>query len=211
MDTRERIAHLMLIVFVLGMVCMLASTIAEGQDSQSEIARTVRPTDTHAPSRVGGHSSNTTLWLARCMVGEARWQRRVDHIAIAWILHKRHVRARKRFPGLTYQQQTRAYCKSLNSDRDAWVRRLPATAAPGTPAPAGWPEKASWPRHIPRWAAVLHTASTWRQHRDPFPKAMHFGAPDIWADLAHAAAHGMVRVSGPPQTANIFYALAVKR
>lgn len=169
MDTRERIAHVMLIVFVLGMVCMLASTIAEGQALTTH-ARVEAPAPT--PSGAGAAPlTDTQLWLARCLVGEEGWptDSTRGHLALAWVLHKR---AHQRNEPLI--DTVHAYCKALTGRR-VWIRHLPPEAGPDTPAPRGWPATVSWVRHRRHWRAALALAATYHTQPDPCPHAMHWG------------------------------------
>ena len=150
------------------------------------------------------------LWLARCAIGEEGWDSPTGHLAIMHVLRKRHAQAVKRYPGLTLTQQTRAYCKCLNSDR-LWVRSLNPPSADGSlPAPLGWPAKLRWDGFRAHWQAALALAKTFRSKRDPCPRAMHFGSPVLKRDVANAAKHGMIPVSCG-DTRSVFYRLPTAR
>ncbi len=131
------------------------------------------------------------LWLARCFIGESR-NVEADYIPIAKLLDRRYHRAKKRYHLLTFGQQIRGYCKSLNG-LHPWILKLPVI-------PPKWePYRSSWDR-------AVYVAHNFRKLKDPCPTAMHFGSPRLEVDLANAKKHKMIKVDCGA-TANNFYRL----
>jgi hypothetical protein len=114
------------------------------------------------------------------MVAEAGWRAERDHIAIAYVLARRWRRMVERWPRMRFLDIVRTYCAGLGdyrrefTPRQQWLRSLSPT---GT-KPKGWPDGASWTRHLPLWKAALERSDRWRQGklRDPCRgKAWHWG------------------------------------
>jgi hypothetical protein len=120
------------------------------------------------------------VWLARAMVSEAGWEETDDHVAVAYVLHRRWQLARKQFPGFSMISIIRKYCSGFRNTavtpRQHWVKNLTIDAR----RPVGWPDDISWKHYRERWLAVLRLAESWRkgEHADPCNgKSMYWGGP----------------------------------
>lgn len=125
-------------------------------------------------------NSQTHLWLARAVVGEAGWRAENDHIAIPYVLLRRWKTMSRRWPDLKFKGVILAYAKALGGGRSSytprqqWIRRLNFEGL----QPDHWPAKANWKYHKPIWYKILNRLDDWRLGRVPDPcrgKAEHWG------------------------------------
>ena len=114
-------------------------------------------------------TESVKVWVARAMVSEAGWDETQDHIAIAYVLHRRWMQVKKRHPSFPMTTVIARYCagfgKTVFSKRQAWVKNLQTDGS----RPKGWPDDIHWSDYKDRWTAVLHTAEAWRLGQYPDP------------------------------------------
>ena len=141
------------------------------------------------------------VWLARAMVSEAGWDETRDHVAIAYVLYRRWIQVKRRYPGFPMRKVIAQYCagfgKAVYSNRQKWVRNLNAD---GT-RPTDWPPDLSWSDYKARWRAVLQTADEWRlgEHPDPCN-----GLSRYWGGPMDRPSKRMIRMDCG-ETKNFFY------
>ena len=141
------------------------------------------------------------VWMARAMVSEAGFEETQDHIAIAYVLHRRWQQVRRRYPGMSMTRVIAQYCagfgKTIYSRRQAWVVNLKADGS----RPEKWPDDLAWRDYKDRWMAVLNTADEWRLGRYPDPCR---GLSRYWGGPMDKPSARMIRMDCG-ETKNFFY------
>lgn len=120
------------------------------------------------------------LWLARAMVSEAGWEETRDHVAIAYVLFRRWIVAKREHPHISLTAVIKRYCagfgNTIPTARQRWVLTLRADGG----RPAAWPNDIAWVDYKDRWLAVLNTVEQWRRGEHPDPcngLARYWGGP----------------------------------
>jgi hypothetical protein len=141
------------------------------------------------------------LWIARAMVSEAGWDETADHVAIAYVLYRRWVQVKRKFPRFPIRAVVARYCagfgKTVYFARQKWVRNLNEDGK----RPKGWPDDIAWSDYKDRWLSVLKTADEWRQgiHLDPCR-----GISRYWGGPMDKPSKRMIRMDCG-KTKNYFY------
>jgi hypothetical protein len=146
-------------------------------------------------------NTSAKLWIARAMVSEAGWNETTDHVAIAYVLYRRWIQVRRKYPKFPIRGVVMRYCagfgKTVYSTRQKWVKNLEED---GT-RPKGWPSDISWNDYKDRWLAVLNTAEEWKQGLHPDPCG---GISRYWGGPMDKPSKRMVRMNCG-KTRNYFY------
>lgn len=131
-------------------------------------------------------TADAKRWLAVAFIAEAGWadpkhvKAKRDHRAIYHVLKRRWQRMHKNFPRLTFLRMVQGYVAAFDSrtEKGGRVRWLLSLQPGRVTAPAGWPAKASWPRHKVWWDAALERATRCVDGGhcpDPYPEAWNWG------------------------------------
>ena len=146
-------------------------------------------------------NDDTKIWIARALVSEAGWDETTDHIAIAYVLHRRWQLARKRYPRYTFPSVIKRYCAGFGptppTPRQLWVKNLNVK---GT-RPKGWPNDIRWKDYRNRWFKVIDTVEEWRRGAYPDPCNGH---SRYWGGPMDRPSKRMIRMDCGP-TKNRFY------
>lgn len=187
---------------------VISATPASRETVEAEKAASAAPEPKHEetppPRKVipDRHwNESLQVWIARAMVSEAGWEENRDHIAIAYVLYRRWIQAKKKYPKISMIAVITRYCAGFGniiySNRQLWVKNLNADAS----RPRGWPKDLSWRDYRPRWLKVLETTKNWREGLHPDPCR---GLSRYWGGPMDRPSRRMIRMDCG-DTKNYFY------
>jgi hypothetical protein len=154
--------------------------------------------------RPGDWNQKAREWTARSVIGEASFSSYGEATSIAWVYAKLLREQREKGKKLSYVIIVKEYSaavKARSTHQRPWILELFIGMKA---APAGWPAKLSWKRHLKFWNRMLTVLDDWaRGNRpDPTPMANEYGGV---FDDPNALKGGWEKVPTPPKFMNHFW------